>query len=150
MMIDKLQLEILFCPQIKSHPITWHLRSKYFGSPINSVQPPLLSCWSSQLQPPHQSPNILTFFFFFFTSKISSCYPFPWNTPFFSLSSAAQNLIYSSNPNSHITGQAASLVSDPVRVVPLEWCSVSLHVRRADILESDRPGPEPYLCYDQL
>ena len=150
MMIDKLQLEILFCPQIKSHTIAWHLRSKYFGSPINSVQPPLLSCWSSQLQPPHRSPNILSDFFFFKPPRFLSFYPFPWNTPFFSLSSAAQILIYSSNPNSHITGQAASLVSHPVRVVPLEWCCISLHVRGADIMESDRRGPEPYLCHDQL
>ena len=150
MMIHKLQLEILFCPQIKSHTITWHLRSKYFGSPINSsnLHCSLVEVLNSSLLTSHQTYWVI--FFFFLPPRFLSCYPFPWNTPFFSLSSAAQNLIYSSNPNSHITGQAASLVSHPVRVVPLEWCSVSLHVRGADILESDRPGPEPYLCHDQL
>ena len=150
-MTDKLQLGNHFCLQIKSHTITWHLRSKYFGSPINSVQPPLLCCFS-QWRPLHQSPNRLSDFFFnlqdFFLGK-ERCISLEHPILQPQLLSSKSHLFFRAQLTHNWPGSLPCF--PPCKGgLPCVVQRISLHVRGADTLESDRPGPEPYLCHDQL
>lgn len=122
MLTSKLQLEHLHLLQNKiSEPGILDPINQAFSSLQSNLPWLLVQVLNSNCPDRLPFTNHPECFFFFSPPRFVFCCAFPWNTPFSIPSSASQDPIYSSRPNSNITSQEIFLDIPAGSVVLLTW-----------------------------